>query len=108
MQSLHITGAWLLFIFTCAVFTSDPLAAQQYGAPPERNRRVVTPTTPPSTFPAFPSRAPEYVMPSTPEGPNPMQAPMPGAIGDGAWGDAPTGMSKGRFETEPAPRDGNR
>lgn len=103
MQSSHIAGAWLLCIFTFGVLTTDPLAAQQPDATRERNRRVVTPTVPLSNFPTLPGRAPMFVVPSTPEGPNPMQAPMPGAIGGGASGGAPTGMSKGRFETEPAP-----
>jgi hypothetical protein len=103
MRRLQALVALAAAISALGFFAADQLAAQQANRAGDRNRRAISPASPRPTFPTVPGPGPVIVVPSGPVGggPNPMQAPLPGTIGRAGSGGGSTGMSKGRFETEP-------
>lgn len=103
MRKLQVLGALTITLSALGVLTTIQVAAQPADRAGDRSRRVVRPTAPPPPFPTLPGGGPVIVVPSGPfgGGPDPTQAPLPGTIGNGGSGGGSTGMSKGRFETEP-------
>ena len=103
MRKLRVLGALAVTLSAMGFAVGDQVAAQQVDRAGDRSWRAVSPTAPPPAFPTLPGGGAVIVVPSGPVGggPDPMQAPLPGTIGQGGSGGVSTGMGKGRFEPEP-------